>query len=290
MVLKLKNIETTSETLKEARVNVKKMSLAKDILIFLALYLIIIFSPLIPQLILGDIIESESPISQIIGLLTHIPQILVIILIVLKLEKRSLRSIGISKDNVIPSLLKGLSIGFLMFLAIVIIGFVLGQFRYNGFELSSAIYVIPFLFAFGIQSFAEEFHLRGWAMTYLSKRHSILFALIVTSIIFSANHLLNPGIDVLSLINIFLVGILFALMFWKYDNIWICGATHTAWNFSQGIIFGFSVSGTSTSSILKCSQVGQNLINGGKFGPESSLIATFVLIIALILIIYLPKK
>lgn len=215
MVLKLKNIETTSETLKEARVNVKKMSLAKDILIFLALYLIIIFSPLIPQLILGDIIESESPISQIIGLLTLIPQILVIILIVLKLEKRSLRSIGISKDNVIPSLLKGLSIGFLMFLAIVIIGFVLGQFRYNGFELSSAIYVIPFLFAFGIQSFAEEFHLRGWAMTYLSKRHSILFALIVTSIIFSANHLLNPGIDVLSLINIFLVGILFALMFWK---------------------------------------------------------------------------
>lgn len=290
MVLKLKNIETTSETLKEARVNVKKISLAKDILIFLALYLIIIFSPLIPQLILGDIIESESPISQIIGLLTLIPQILVIILIVLKLEKRSLRSIGISKDNVIPSLLKGLSIGFLMFLAIVIIGFVLGQFRYNGFELSSAIYVIPFLFAFGIQSFAEEFHLRGWAMTYLSKRHSILFALIVTSIIFSANHLLNPGIDVLSLINIFLVGILFALMFWKYDNIWICGATHTAWNFSQGIIFGFSVSGTSTSSILKCSQVGQNLINGAKFGPESSLIATFVLIIALILIIYLPKK
>lgn len=146
MVLKLKNIETTSETLKEARVNVKKMSLAKDILIFLALYLIIIFSPLIPQLILGDIIESESPISQIIGLLTLIPQILVINLIVLKLEKRSLRSIGISKDNVIPSLLKGLSIGFLMFLAIVIIGFVLGQFRYNGFELSSAIYVIPFLF------------------------------------------------------------------------------------------------------------------------------------------------
>jgi cytochrome c biogenesis protein CcdA len=115
MVLKLKNIETTSETLKEARVNVKKMSLAKDIIIFLALYLIIIFSPLIPQIILGDIIESESPISQIIELLTLIAPILVIFLIVLKLEKRNLRSIGISKDNVIPSLLKGLSIGFLMF-------------------------------------------------------------------------------------------------------------------------------------------------------------------------------
>ena len=67
-------------------------------------------------------------------------------------------------------------------------------------------------------------------------------------------------------------------------------AMHTAWNFSQGIIFGFNVSGTSTPSILKCSQVGQNLINGGNFGPESSLIATFVLIVALILIIYLPKK
>lgn len=290
MVLKIKNIETTSKTLKEARVNVKKMSLAKEILIFLGLNLIIIFSPLIPQLILVNVIDDESIIGQIIGLFTLIVPILAIILIVLKLEKRSLRSIGMSKDNVISSILKGLSIGFLMFLAVVIIGFVLGQFKYNGFELSSAIYVIPFLFAFGIQSFSEEFHLRGWAMTYLSKRHSILFAIIVTSIIFSANHLLNPGIDALSLINIFLVGILFTLMFWKYDNIWICGATHTAWNFSQGIIFGFNVSGTSTPSILKCSQVGQNLINGGNFGPESSLIATFVLIVALILIIYLPKK
>ena len=79
-------------------------------------------------------------------------------------------------------------------------------------------------------------------------------------------------------------------LFIKYDNIWICGSAHAAWNFSQGILFGFAVSGqTGTPSLLKCSQVGQNIISGGQFGPESSLIATFVIIIGLILALYIKR-
>ena len=45
-----------------------------------------------------------------------------------------------------------------------------------------------------------------------------------------------------------------------------------------------------TPSLMNFSQAGQNLINGGSFGPESSLIATVVFVIVLILVIYYPKK
>ena len=109
-------------------------------------------------------------------------------------------------------------------------------------------------------------------------------------IVFVVPHLLNPGIDLLSVVNIFIVGIVFAVLFLRFDNIWICGGVHTAWNFSQGIIFGFNVSGLTTPTLMNFSQVGQNLINGGTFGPESSLIATVVFVVALILAVWYPKR
>lgn len=127
-------------------------------------------------------------------------------------------------------------------------------------------------------------------MTYFSKRHSVLIGILAANIIFIIPHLGNNGVDLLSIINIFLCGTVFAVMFLGFDNIWLCGGAHTAWNFSQGVLFGFNVSGFPTPSILKCSQIGQNIINGGSFGPESSLIATFVLIITLILVVYYVKK
>ena len=88
-----------------------------------------------------------------------------------KIEKRSWRSIGFSKGNAISSTLKGALIGFSMFLAVVIIGLALGQFTFSGFDFSQAIYALPFLVAFTIQSFGEEIYTRGWTLTYFSKRH-----------------------------------------------------------------------------------------------------------------------
>ena len=127
-------------------------------------------------------------------------------------------------------------------------------------------------------------------MTYFSKRHSIFVAIIANVIIFVVPHLSNPGIDLLSIANIIIFAVFFAVLFLRFDNIWVCGGAHTAWNFAQGCIFGFNVSGFSTPTLLKCSQVGHNIINGGAFGPESSLIATVVVIISLILVVYYPKK
>ena len=177
-----------------------------------------------------------------------------------------------------------------MFFVVVVIGFALGQYKYNGFDLSSAIFLIPFFFGFLIQSFGEEIHERGWTLTFISKRHNVIIAMILSSVFFSLGHLLNSGIDLLSLINIVLIGFFFAVLFLKYDNIWICGCAHTSWNFSQGIIFGFNVSGTVTPSLLKFSQTSSNLIGGGEFGPESGLIATVVTVIALVIALYYTKK
>lgn len=288
MLSNIKEFADNSETLKEARINVKEMSVVKEIGIYIALFILMFILLFISQLIFMKI----SPIkdSMFFSLLGFIVVPVIIYLYVTKIEKRSWKSIGFSKGNAVSSTLKGLLIGFLMFFSIVVIGMLLGQFSFDGFNLSVIIYLIPCFLLFAIQCFGEEIYTRGWTMTYFSERHSIFFAIIVNAIIFVVPHLSNNGIDLLSIANIFIVAIFFAVLFLRFDNIWICGGAHTAWNSAQGIIFGFNVSGTSTPALLKCSQVGHNIINGGAFGPESSLIATVVIIISLILVVYYPKK
>ncbi len=294
MLNNIKKFADNSQTLKEARENVKERSIIIDTLIFIGLFLLLFFGTLVLNIILDiitlEVLPKVEVYWQLVGLFGFIFIPILVYIMVRKLENRTFRSVGFSKDNILPSILRGLGIGFIMFLAVVIIGLISGQYKYQGYNLSALILLIPFLLAFFVQSLGEEFETRGWAMTYIYKRHNIIAAIIISNVLFSMAHLFNSGIDILSLINIFLVGVFFAILFIRYDNIWICGSAHAAWNFSQGILFGFNVSGQTTPSLLKFSQVGENIIGGGTFGPESGLIATFVIITALILSLYIKEN
>ena len=276
-----------SVTLKEARENVENISLAKEIGIYIVLFLVLYFFMVLVVAIAGYCLGNID--NFLISLFSFAVVPVGIYIYATKIEKRSWRSIGFSKGNAISSTLKGALIGFSMFLVVVMIGIALGQFTFRGFDFSQAICLLPFLIGFTIQSFGEEICTRGWTLTYFSKRHSLLIAILVSNIIFILPHALNVGFDMMSVVNIFLVGTLFAVMFLRFDNVWICGGAHTAWNFSQGAIFGFSVSGNPTPSLLKFEQVGQNIVTGGTFGPESGLIATAVIIAALALMVYYKR-
>jgi hypothetical protein len=62
---------------------------------------------------------------------------------------------------------------------------------------------------------------------------------------------------------------------------------HLTWNFFQGPIFGFEVSGIESESIINQSVTGSDYITGGEFGFEGSLLATALIIV---LILFLDKK
>ncbi|MDO5826237.1 MAG: type II CAAX endopeptidase family protein [Methanosphaera sp.] len=287
MINKIREFADNSKTIRLARENVEDMPLAKEVAMFIILFaLMILIQSIVGMILIFPISDYNSPL-YLIGVFLSFISIPVIIYVYLeKIEKRDFRSIGLCRENIITSTLMGLTIGFLMFSIVVVIGVLLGQFTFNGFDLSSVIYLIPFLLAFAIQSFGEEIYTRGWTLTSFSRRHGIITAMLINSIVFVMPHLTNNGIDAISIVNLFLFGIFFAVMLLRFDNLWICGGAHTAWNFSQGLIYGFNVSGIDTPSLFKFSQVGENIINGGVFGPESSLIATVVVILSIIIVVY----
>lgn len=287
MLSKIKELADNSKTIKLGRENVEDISLAKELALFILLYLVLFIFQVLSQTAVFILLpDTDSPLS-VLSILFTFPIIIILVYIYLtKIEHRDFRSIGLWKDNCISSTLKGFLIGLVIFTLIVVIGVILGQYRFDGFDLSSAVYIIPFLIGLTIQSFSEEIYSRGWAMTYFTRRHSIYVALIVNCLIFALPHMTNNGVDVLSIVNVALSGFMLAVMFLRFDNLWICGGLHTAWNFSQGVLYGFKVSGAQVPSILNFSQVGYNIINGGAFGPESGLISTFVVVVVIIIAVY----
>lgn len=280
-----------SQTITEACENVTEMSFLKEIIIFIVLFILAIIALSIVQAIFSGLnLDKQSPLGFFFNHISYIALPIMVIIYATKLERRSLRSVGFTKGNLIPSIVKGFLIGFLLILAIVILSLLFGQFKYAGIDFSTCIYLPLFLIGYAIQSFGEEIICRGWALTYLAKRHSILFAIVISGIIFVLPHMGVEGFDLLTAINIFLIGTLFAIIFLKYDNIWVNGTVHATWNFLMGPIFGLDVSGFSTLSILKLSKLSPNILNGGTYGPESSLIVTIVVVIALIITLYCFKK
>jgi CAAX protease family protein len=150
--------------------------------------------------------------------------------------------------------------------------------RWPSSELASLAYVIPLL---SIAAIAEEMPIRGYLFQNLREAWGDWPALIVTSLVFAALHLFNPGAhaDVgMTIAGIAAAGALFALSVMLTGSLWLALGCHFAWNLFEGPVFGFPVSGQSFGSANIVAQIvtGPAWFTGGSFGPEagaSSLIA-----------------
>jgi len=102
-------------------------------------------------------------------------------------------------------------------------------------------------------------------------------------------HLGNDHFNWIGFTNILLGGLLMALFFILYRNIWICTGLHAGWNFVQASLLDFNVSGIDVHSLVQFSVVGYPRLTGASFGYEGSLVAVVLQILALIYFIRTNK-
>lgn len=209
-------------------------------------------------------------------------------------EKRKSDTLGFVKKNAVPQYLIGAALGIGMFAAAFGICVLFGSVEITG-VLNSCSFVTLLLFFVGylIQGMAEEVFCRGYLMVSISRRYSVITAVLVSSVVFALLHAMNSGLTLLALFNLFLFGVFMALLMLRCNNIWIAGAMHSLWNFTQGNIFGVQVSGTSTATSVMTSAADESMavINGGSFGLEGGLAVTFVLLAGCVLLgISLARK
>ncbi len=142
---------------------------------------------------------------------------------------------------------------------------------------------------------SRGYHLRNLAeglnWSILGKRGGLWAGYLISSSVFGLLHAANPNSSWISTLNLILAGLFLGLGFVLTGELAIPIGLHITWNFFQGNIFGFPVSGSrSGTSLINIQQGGPNLFTGGAFGPEAGLVGIFAILIGSILTILYVRK
>jgi membrane protease YdiL (CAAX protease family) len=130
----------------------------------------------------------------------------------------------------------------------------------------------------------EELAFRGYILQNFRGDWGVVAAVVVSSVLFAIFHGLNPNLTLLALTNIFLAGALLAACYLATRSLWLAIAFHFSWNFVQGPILSFPLSGLSTTGLLVTRVDGNPLFTGGAFGPEGGLLGSGALFLGLLAI------
>jgi len=132
-----------------------------------------------------------------------------------------------------------------------------------------------------IVAFYEEIVFRGYILNNLLESINKWAALIISALVFTLAHIANPSIGLVGAVNILLAGILLGLNYIYTRNLWFSIMLHFTWNFFQGPLLGYEVSGMSLKSLLAQEMHGNKVMTGGEFGFEGSLVATLLYVLAI---------
>ena len=147
-----------------------------------------------------------------------------------------------------------------------------------------------YLLAYGLAAALEELLNRGYVFQSLCEGTRIWIAVLTISFLFVLGHLANENLRWPGALHLFLHGILYAAVYLKTRSLWVPIGLHLAWNWTQGPVFGFHVSGMEVSNtLLRIVPVGPDTLSGGAFGAEGSIISSLVSIV-LILWVWKTKR
>ena len=137
----------------------------------------------------------------------------------------------------------------------------------------------------------EEVLFRGIVFRMIDDRWGTVVALVVSALIFGFVHITNNNATVWSSVAIAVeAGLLLGAAYKWSGTLWVPIGIHWSWNYFQGPVFGFAVSGNGTPSLITPVIQGSDWLTGGSFGAEASIPA-FVLGLALaIVFLLLPRR
>lgn len=199
--------------------------------------------------------------------------------LVLRWRKLPLSLLGMSLKGRGKDLLAGLGVAVLLYAVGFGTSLLMGTVEIASVEWVPRDLLGTLLF-FLLVAVTEEVMLRGFVLgRMLSAGMNRFVALFLSSALFSAMHLFNPNFALLPFVNILLAGCLLGASFLYTRNLCFPVLLHWFWNWLQGPVLGYEVSGMdSGETLLTLRLTGSDLLTGGSFGFEGSLLCTVLLV------------
>ena len=188
--------------------------------------------------------------------------------------------------RLLPHTLLGLLVGLVYMTLVISTIDALGCATVSWRDFSWPLQWEAFMLFLGV-AVGEEMIFRGVIFRMIDERWNTTIALIVSALLFGVIHLPNDGATWWSSLAIAIeAGLMLAAAYKWSGTLWLPIGIHWAWNYVQGNIYGIAVSGSNAGdSVLVTTTAGPDIITGGPFGAEASLIAVIygILITAILL-------
>ncbi|HTX79807.1 MAG TPA: type II CAAX endopeptidase family protein [Longilinea sp.] len=195
----------------------------------------------------------------------------------------------------------GLVIGTLLMMLVFIIELMTGMVQVtavlqsNEAALSFGAGLLAGVILFICTGIYEEIFSRGYPLRNLAEGFNrkrlgsgtaLVLGYIASSVIFGLLHIFNHYATPLALVNLVIAGLWLGLAYVLTGEMGLPIGLHIAWNFCEGNVFGFPVSGVHTlASVLAVQQQGPDLLTGGTFGPEGGLVSLLAMLVGCLLVL-----
>ena len=211
-------------------------------------------------------------------------------------QKKTLSELGFTQK--VGSYITGVITGTVLVVISVLLVVLAGAISYCGvFENINYGFILLMLGGFICQGAMEEVLCRGIVMGLLMKRTSAPVAIGLSSLLFTIPHLFNMTLSggvfiFFAIVNLFLISIVFSLLTLYYKSIWAACGLHSIWNFILYNIFGMNLSGNDEikAAVFDMRSVGNNILNGGIYGIEASVVTAIVLAVTVIILFVIINR
>ena len=254
----------------------KNIKLWRDIIFVISGILLLIIGSTILSLGVYTASESDSYLINIpIFLITAVVLLLLYNLLIRYVEANDACKIAPRKD--ISSIGNGLFIGFSYFIIVTVTMSLCGYYHIKSIQFDWEKQLFSFTLFF-LVAVSEEIFFRGILFRMINRRWNIWAALVISALIFGGLHILNNNATLWSSIAIAIeAGSLLGAAYAYCKNIWLPIGIHWIWNYTQGNILGFPVSGEdNVTSIITPEISGPQWLTGGTFGAEASVISAVI--------------
>jgi membrane protease YdiL (CAAX protease family) len=207
------------------------------------------------------------------------------------LDKRSFVSLGLQvSKQTLTDILAGIGITFVMMGLIYAAEVAAGWLTFENFawqteSITNVVFqTVLFFVIFIFVGWNEELLSRGYHLQTIASGTNIFWGMVISSSVFGLAHLGNPNATWVSAAGIFFAGIFLGYAYLRTGQLWLSIGLHIGWNFFEGVIFGFPVSGLDIYHLTHNQIQGPEIWTGGAFGPEAGLIVLPALVIGSALI------
>ena len=212
------------------------------------------------------------------------------------IEKRKLSEMGVTKT--VSGWFIGAGGGVLLIFVSVSAIMLTDTMEFSGYSAGFNIKMTLLMFGgYAVQGAAEEFLSRGVVFCGLKGKVSLPVAVGANALVFTLPHISSmsgsePQLMISGIINLATISCLFSFITLRTESIWAACGLHSMWNFCLSCVLGLNLSGAEgeTPAFIRMEPVGENLLNGGKYGVEASIITALIVTAAAVLMWYSYKN